>query len=344
MKKRRTTTKDVALLAQLHEDGQLDLAPEFQRNSVWPRAAKAYLIDTILHDLPIPPLLFRRSTNSGSGRPGYEVVDGQQRLRAVFSFLDNSLSLGGGERQRFRNLSRDQQEVINNYDFVVEELTGYNDREIIDIFTRTNRYTVRLNQQELRNAQETGKFAVSANSVGSWPFWASNKVFTVKQIERMINVEFAAELLILLAEGPQDKKSSIDTWYLQFREEFPLSADLTSRLDVCLTWVQEAIPNLSASKFRRPVHFYALIGALDQVLNQDDDSAGPEPVAAGQRLANFESKLDEVARANTPLAEGPRTKLDPEAHRYALAASRQTNNIRPRETRIAILVKCIVGA
>ena len=42
------TTKDIALLHQLQQSGQLKLQPEFQRNSVWPRAAKAYLIDTIL--------------------------------------------------------------------------------------------------------------------------------------------------------------------------------------------------------------------------------------------------------------------------------------------------------
>lgn len=58
MSKLSPTTKDVALLRQLHEEGQLGLAPQFQRNAVWPRAAKAYLIDTILNDRPIPLMFF----------------------------------------------------------------------------------------------------------------------------------------------------------------------------------------------------------------------------------------------------------------------------------------------
>jgi hypothetical protein len=54
MTKRSPTTKAIGLLHQLFSNGQLTLAPEFQRNSVWPNAAKAYLIDTILNDRPIP--------------------------------------------------------------------------------------------------------------------------------------------------------------------------------------------------------------------------------------------------------------------------------------------------
>src|SRR3954447_5624945 len=112
--RRRTTTKDVGLLRQLYTDKQLTLAPEFQRRSVWPRAAKAYLVDTIMHDLPIPPLLFRRGTSAQDGRPSYEVIDGQQRLRAVFSYMDNGFGLSETEEdkwagQRYRKLSVEDQ-------------------------------------------------------------------------------------------------------------------------------------------------------------------------------------------------------------------------------------------
>ena len=36
--------------------GELELAPPFQRNPVWTLVQKAYLINTILHGLPIPEL------------------------------------------------------------------------------------------------------------------------------------------------------------------------------------------------------------------------------------------------------------------------------------------------
>src|SRR5688572_19768175 len=87
------TTKDVALLLQLHKDGQLKLQPEFQRESVWPKAAKSYLIDTILNEKPIPLIFFERSPSIQTGRPEYSVIDGQQRLRAIFEFIQDDFVL-----------------------------------------------------------------------------------------------------------------------------------------------------------------------------------------------------------------------------------------------------------
>src|SRR5437773_9133020 len=99
MTKRSPTTKDVALLKQLHDQGQLALAPEFQRNSIWPRAAKAYLIDSILNDRPIPLLFLRRATSAQIGRPGYAVIDGQQRLRAIFEYIDGRFRLTESDKR-----------------------------------------------------------------------------------------------------------------------------------------------------------------------------------------------------------------------------------------------------
>src|SRR4051794_11609119 len=91
--KRTPTTKDVALLHQLYENGQLILEPEFQRNSVWPRAAKAYLLDTIITDRPVPLLFLQRARSSESGKQTYYIIDGQQRLRAIFEFLNDRFRL-----------------------------------------------------------------------------------------------------------------------------------------------------------------------------------------------------------------------------------------------------------
>src|SRR5438128_9908850 len=120
MSKRTPTTKDIGLLRQLSEQNQLTLAPEFQRNSVWPRAAKAYLIDTILSDRPIPLLFFQRSTSPQTGRPVYAVIDGQQRLRAIFEFLDGRFRLtqSGSKpyaNKYFKDLSSAQRERVLTY-------------------------------------------------------------------------------------------------------------------------------------------------------------------------------------------------------------------------------------
>ena len=41
----------------------LSLSPSFQRRSVWPIAAKSFLIDTVVRGLPMPIIILREQTN-----------------------------------------------------------------------------------------------------------------------------------------------------------------------------------------------------------------------------------------------------------------------------------------
>src|SRR5258707_12248126 len=83
------TTKTIDDLYQLQREGRLDLRPDYQRNSVWPPKARAYLIDTILMDRPIPLLFVSRTRDANTNKMSYRVIDGQQRLRAAFAYLEN---------------------------------------------------------------------------------------------------------------------------------------------------------------------------------------------------------------------------------------------------------------
>jgi len=328
-----TTTKDIGLLRQLSAEGQLRLAPEFQRNAVWPRAAKAYLIDTILSDKPIPVLYFQRGVSAQTSRIDYNVVDGQQRLNAVFQFIENRFSLtesdpeSGWYRKRWKALSDAERERILSYDFVVQELSGYSTESIRDMFTRMNRYVVALSPQELRHANEDGAFKAFIETLGARPYWTEKRIFSPGAANRMKGDEFAAELVILILEGPQDKKKSIDFYYSAFQDEFPDSADVESRLDSIITTIDDALPDLSSRIYRRPANFYSLIGALNELI-EESDVAIPRSADVGQSLIEFEDELAEEVKS-------------PRAERYFEAASRQTDNVSPRRTRIDILKNVI---
>jgi len=329
---RRTTTKDISLLHQLFRDGQLELAPEFQRNSVWPAPAKAYLIDTILADRPIPLLFLERHTSAQTGRPVYRVIDGQQRLRAIFDYLDGRFRLTQTKDTRWRNkrfaqLAAADRERILNYDLVVEELTGYSDPDIRDLFVRINKYVVSLSRQELRHAKESGRFYDFVEALGQWDFWQEAKVFTPLQVRRMRPVEFSAELAVLLVEGPQDKKVAIDLYYGAYQDSFPYARPVESRLRTYFSWISKGLPDLAERRYRRPVDLYALVGAIDRQTG-GQARVRLEPQSAGERLVSFERQLN-----------GKRPTGD--ANRYLVAASRQTDNLRPRLTRIEVLHKVI---
>ena len=72
---------------------ELTLAPEFQRADTWTTSARSFFIDTLLRDLPIPPIYIRLVTDTDTKTSHREVVDGQQRLSAIVKFIDGQLVL-----------------------------------------------------------------------------------------------------------------------------------------------------------------------------------------------------------------------------------------------------------
>jgi len=334
MTKRSPTTKDVALLHQLSTNGQLTLAAEFQRNAVWPTPAKAYLIDTILNDRPIPLLFFQRTTSAQTGLSAYTVIDGQQRLRAIFEFLEDRFRLTQSSKRakyynkRFSDLPPQQKEQIRNYDLVIEELSGYSDPDIRDMFVRMNKYVVQLSPQELRHAKAEGRFHDFVEDLGQIHFWREQKIFSPNSIKRMRSVEFAAELTILLIEGPQDKKASIDLYYGQYKDKFTEGPAVKSRLSDYLGWIVRALPTIANSRYRSPVDLYSLVGALHRISDRGGKLSAIRPAPAGTNLMAFEKRT--------------KTKIPTDdAARYVAAASRQTDNLTPRSTRIEILEKIL---
>jgi Protein of unknown function DUF262 len=328
-KKISVTPKDVALLYQLHRENQLTLASEFQRDNVWPPVAKAYLIDTILANRPIPPLFFQRTVSAQTGRTVYSVIDGQQRLRAIFEFMENKFLLSESKntpyhKKRFNDLTEDQKREILNYDLTIEELSGYTDPDIVDMFDRMNRYVVRLSRQELRHAKEKGAFRDFVERLAKLDFWTDERVFSDAQRRRMRVQEFVAELTILLVEGPQDKKKAIDLYYGEYRDSFPNASFVESRLKQYLQWIRTVFPDLRTHRYRKPVDLYGLIGAIDEVSAKSKKLRALNPQAARNVLLQFENQT------HAKEASG-------DAAKYVLAASRQTDNIGPRTSRIQVL-------
>lgn len=326
-----TTTKDVGLLYQLYTEGQLSLSPEFQRNSVWPRPARAYLIDTILEEQPIPVLYLQREYSAQTNRQTYAVIDGQQRLNSLFQFMENRFALtqSNSDRpwfgKRWKTLTPEDREKIINYSFTVYEMSGYSPSDIRDMFRRMNRYVVALNPQEHRHSSDPGKFKSLVEEVATWEYWADNKVITGAAASRMRDQEFSAELLILINEGPQDKKSSINLYYTNYQEEFTPADALKHRLENLLDSTTRIVENLAQSVWRNPAYLYGLVGALAE-LQDDEETSLPEEGLVRERLTRFTSDL-----------QLPEERRSRRASEFLLSSSRQTDNIKPRQARIAVI-------
>lgn len=343
--KRSPGDRDISILQDMHKRNQLRLAPEFQREAVWSRQAKAYLIDTILNDRPIPLLFFSKKINPSTNRSFYEVVDGQQRLRAIFEFLDDKIRLSSTEEtdarwrgRKYSELDEDDLVQLLNYELAIVELKNYSETDIRDVFVRMNKYVARLNAAELRRARESGAFKDLCSRLGQQAFWTEMRILTPVQLSRLRGEELAAEFIILLNEGPQDKKDAIDLYYRKYSEEFPEATELEDRLNAYLQWCRDTLPDFSTSRWRKPVDLYGLLGALDVVTDGGDLLDKLDPTAAGAGLISFEKQLTAAAsdKRGDPEATHPSFVT-----RYLTAASSQTDNIQPRTTRMETLISIL---
>jgi uncharacterized protein with ParB-like and HNH nuclease domain len=110
LKSRHVQFKVKDLLGLKHK---VVLQPPYQREHVWDKEDDSLLIDTLERGWTIPRI-YVNLTKSGI----YEVVDGQQRLTAIFSYTSGGFKLTDVARhkgKKFDELPREVQDRILEY-------------------------------------------------------------------------------------------------------------------------------------------------------------------------------------------------------------------------------------
>ncbi len=87
-----TTHRSPVWFKKAYEAGDLVIKLPFQRNPVWSIRQQSSLIDTILLEYPIPELYMQDVTDA-DGNQKHLLVDGQQRIRTVLSYLAGEFEL-----------------------------------------------------------------------------------------------------------------------------------------------------------------------------------------------------------------------------------------------------------
>ncbi len=256
---------------QWEELDQLLLTPKFQRRDVWAPKAKSYLVDSIIRLMPIPPLFLRLRIDPSKRLVIREVVDGQQRLRAVLGFISGDFPILGVHNRefagcRFNELPSNVQADMLAYKFQVNTLESISDAEVLRIFARLNTYTTPLVGQELINAEFFGAFKQTVYDIAfeHYTFWTTNNVITDRKIARMADAELTSEIVICMLDGiRQTKAADLRSFYEKYDDAFPLA-------DKCRTQFTEIIDiigdvfreQLRTSPFHRTPLFYSLFLAI----------------------------------------------------------------------------------
>ncbi|WP_341479395.1 DUF262 domain-containing protein [Clostridium gasigenes] len=297
-----------------NNSNELEVSPKFQRNPVWNDKAKSYLIDSILRGLPVPQIFIRQIIDIHTRKTNREVIDGQQRLRTIIEYVDGKFPVMKSHNEKFgglkfSELDEEAQEEFLEYELPVEVIKCKEDYLIYDMFARVNTNSMTLNSQELRNAKYWGDFKVFIYSTTAKyrKFLIDIKMFTDKQLSRMVDIEFLSSLVIGSIDGIiTDSASKIDSYYKKFDGCF----DKVNKVEYEVRRIFEVIEELFESNsynivfFHRKVYFYTLYMTLNHFMFKIEGFEVERPIEYIDeninknidkliyKLSNFESLLE----------------------------------------------------
>lgn len=326
-------------------DGRLTVAPKFQRRGVWGDKARSYLIDTILRALPIPPLLIRLAIDPETHRTTREVVDGQQRLRAVLDYVDNRFAVLRVHNEQFggryfRDLDDDTQYRFLRYRFLLNVLDDVEDRDVLSIFARINTHTVVLNAQERRNAEFFGAFSqlVSRLALEHYEFWIANGILSDRAIARMAETELVAELVIAMLAGVRRTGGAdVTEFYRRYDDELPEADTLAERFRSTMRTIEELLGGeLASSAFRRRPLFYSLFCFVF-------DARFGLPGSDRARLAPGGADRQRIGSALRALGRALQNGEPPGGYEELLTAAGTANQPAARRARHELIWRAIAG-
>lgn len=178
---------------------KINTNPDYQRPSVWTKSQKQLLIDSILRDYDVPKIYLHKT-----GKDTFDVIDGQQRIRAIWSFYDDEFALSKDAEpvdkvsvanQKYSELPMEISSIIDSYslDFVI--IDNDDEDEVREMFLRLQNGTT-LKAQEKRNAMP-GKMRDFVKKISQHEFFQKvgfkNSRYTYDLI--------AAQMCLLSIEG-----------------------------------------------------------------------------------------------------------------------------------------------
>ena len=302
MKSYDSRTYNINDFIEWDKAGQLELNPKFQRRPVWTEKAKSYLMDTILRGKPIPKIFIRQRINVSTKTSTRDVVDGQQRLRTILSFIKDGFVVNKKHNPEygglmFSQLPEDVQAQVLAYEVSVDLLINLPDSEVLDIFSRLNSYAVLLNEQEKLNADHFGPFKVLADGIGHryYDYWITQGILTERQVVRMLEVNLVADVLIAMLEGIKSKKQ-IKKYYDKYESASELDVEvLEKNFDKVIESISFLFPEgLSSTEFRRPHVFYSLFTTVAHCLYGLPNLPEPRKDIDGKAREAVRNALDKV--------------------------------------------------
>jgi hypothetical protein len=233
------------LIWWISQRAKIDMKPDYQREGrLWSRADKVFLIDSILNGFDIPKIYMADFTVSiaslnKKGLP-YAIIDGKQRLEAIFDFFTGELVLddefvfqqnpklklaGLGYSDLTKNYP-EVADILNTFPLSVVHVVTDEQGKIDELFVRLNR-SKPLTGAEIRNAM-SGPVTEIIRLLVRHELFQSCISFTKKRAQ---DKNAATKLLLFEYSGKpvESKKKSLDRFVKQAIKNTKEKTELASR-------------------------------------------------------------------------------------------------------------------
>ena len=225
--------------------------PDWQRTEVWNAQKKRALIDSILRGWRLPKCYFQITSES----PGeYEVVDGQQRLSAIYEFFDGELSLTRSAAKKFAGstydtLTDDCRDAFDDFEIEFDVVDDADESEIKEFFQRLQA-GLPLTSSDNLNAIHSN-LRDFARTLAEHPFF-SEKVWIADK--RYAHFDIAAKVAAIELDGI-DTGLRFDDLKETFQSQASFSAksQAARRLVETFDYLDRVFPNKSPALRNRTI-------------------------------------------------------------------------------------------
>ena len=296
--RKETVEWTIRMLVDLQD--RINTDAEYQRAKVWSRPQQTLLIDSILRGFDIPKIYVRKLPPGGDLL--FDVIDGKQRLTAIWRFLSDDFSLpknaevfpdlGDLSGKRWSQLPASAQDVLQFASVTVSALEDATKDNVHELFLRLQRGEP-LRPAEKRNAIAGPVRDFVVERMASHPFWSLTGI----REARFGYHEHSAILLAIVMNGGATALKSPDLQALYETTPFhPDGALATQSLN--LLGELESIASLGQGVIKTR---WGLVDLAITIVRLRSEAKSPSPQAVMDFFRSFEDRRRDVAASLSDL-------------------------------------------
>ncbi|WP_394151525.1 DUF262 domain-containing protein [Vibrio maritimus] len=271
---------DLGSIVRRVSEKVIDLQPDFQRGDVWATEKRKKLVDSILRGWQVPPIHVIRQDELL-----LEVLDGQQRLRAVVGFFNDEFPVSGKfepideelvklHGMYYSELPENIKRRVDFYSIRILEVYDYKAGETGELFNRLNQ-SLNLTAAEKRNAQVGATRAQIKSLANSLYESGLDSKFIGFSNTRLAHDDLFARLCLFIEKGGVKSKVSDSELYERYRKDDTFQDDTIKAVEFSISLmakIKEKLESNNISVHITKASFFSWLLFISQMYIRTGDN------------------------------------------------------------------------